>query len=602
MTIKEFNYDSITMINEDLSLLKFFHGNKEHFANNKNLALIFDDRSKKVQDKNFIKNIIEEFSFDSLKFTLRPSASRKLDSLNNVDERFRKLASTSFLLQCMVKYDIDVAYIPSLYIELKGDDNGVVSGDELYEYIEKWITSNTILTEETNDLCSINYLKNFSGKFFNKKIFLIEKLIESTDDLISLNYNFIDQITPIEKDLFWMGFDKSYKDVPLSRPYLETKWTKKVKDIPFGKGYYEDVIKYCNRCCLPETMEGISFDEFGVCTPCRSSEEKMHINWEDRESGLLQTLNMHKNDKYYDCILPVSGGKDSTFQAHVLVKKYKINPLAVTHGQNWYTREGRYNLENLLQKFDLDHLFFTASRSSINKSARKSIDAIGDACWHCHVGAGAFVIQTAVKWDLKLMIWGESTAEQDGRGSYYDKKEHSALYNVEVSAKVKAEDYSDDNIDQNELNQWYYPTEEKIQEKGIRYLHLGDFIFWDEHKQVEFVVNEYEWMFTETENAYKGYKSAECVMVGVHDYFNFLKRGTGRSTIHATDDVKRGLITRSEGMELAKQYDSQRPHALDFYLDITGLNEIEIENKLIKSRDLSDFAKKLNKAQKSHDK
>ena len=84
-------------------------------------------------------------------------------------------------------------------------------------------------------------------------------------------------------------------------------------------------------------------------------------------------------------------------------------------------------------------------------------------------------------------------------------------------------------------------------------------------------------------------------MAGVHDYLNFLKRGTGRSTIQATDDVKRGLITRSEGMELAKQFDSQRPHALDFYMDITGLSEIEIENKMIKSRDLSDFAKKLNK-------
>ena len=90
MTIKEFNYDSITMINEDSSLIKFFHDKKEHFTNNKNLALIYDDRSKKVQDKNLIKNIIEEFSFDCLKFTLRPSASRKLDSLNNVGRWNRK--------------------------------------------------------------------------------------------------------------------------------------------------------------------------------------------------------------------------------------------------------------------------------------------------------------------------------------------------------------------------------------------------------------------------------------------------------------------------------------------------------------------------------
>ena len=223
------------------------------------------------------------------------------------------------------------------------------------------------MTKDANDLCSINHLKNFSGKFVNKKIFFIENQIENTDDLISLRYNFTDQILPIEKNLFWMGFDKTYKDVPWNKPYLETKWTKKANDVPFGQGYYEDVVKYCNRCCLPETMEGITFDKFGVGTPCRSSEEKMHLDWEERETGLLQTLDNHKNEKYYDCILPISGGKDSMFQAHVLVKKYNVNPLAVTHGQNWYSREGRYNLENLLQKFDLDHLFFVASRSSINK-------------------------------------------------------------------------------------------------------------------------------------------------------------------------------------------------------------------------------------------
>ena len=595
MNIKEFNYESITMIDEDLSLIGFFHDQKKHFQSNKNLAVIYDDRSKKLHEKNFIKNIIEEFSFDCLKFTIRPSASRKLDK---VDERFRKLSSISFLLQSMVRYDIEIAYISSKYIKVNENENGFVSGVDLYNYIEKWIDNNVVLLEKDGDLCSINYLKNFRGEFENKKIFFTDSVVKINDSLLSLKYNFVDQITPIEKDIFWLGFDRTFKDVPWEKPYPETKWTKKIKETSFGQGYYEDSIKYCNRCCQPETMEGIDFDEFGVCTTCRSSEEKMHINWKEREQGLVQTLNSHKNTEYYDCILPVSGGKDSMFQAHVLIKQYKVNPLAVTHGQNWYSREGRYNLENLLQKFDLDHLFFTAARNSINKSARKSIDAIGDACWHCHIGAGAFVIQTAVKWNLKLMIWGESIAEQDGRGSYYDQKEHSALYNVEVSALIRAEDYHDPCISSDELNQWYYPSEEVIKQKEIRYLHLGDFIFWDEEKQTEFVTNKYEWMGTKVENAFKGYKSTECVMAGVHDYLNFIKRGVGRSTVQATDDVKRGLITRSEGMELAKNHDSQRPHALDFYMEITGLGEDEIESKIVKSRELSDFAVKLNKVSK----
>ena len=345
---------------------------------------------------------------------------------------------------------------------------------------------------------------------------------------------------------------------------------------------------------MPETMEGITFDDFGICTPCRSSEEKMHISWENRQEKLREILDSHRNPNYYDCLFPMSGGKDSTFQAHCLNKIYKVNPLAVTHGQNWYSLSGRYNLENSLQKFDLDHLFFTPSRKAVNKAARKSIDAIGDACWHCHIGSGSFVIQSAVKWNLKLMIWGESIAERDGRGSYYNDKEHSPFYNVEVSALIRAEDYDDEHISKSELNQWYYPSVKDIEKVGIRYLHMGDFMFWDEEKQVEFVVKEYEWMNSRVENTFKGYKSTECVMAGVHDYLNFLKRGIGRSTVQASDDVRRGLITRSEGMELSKKYDTQRPHALDFYMDLTELNEEEIESKILKARKLSDYANKLS--------
>lgn len=282
------------------------------------------------------------------------------------------------------------------------------------------------------------------------------------------------------------------------------------------------------------------------------------------------------------------------FQAYILTFKYGLMPLAVTHGANWMSHTGRYNLENCLIKFDLDHLIFHAKRSTINKAARKSLTEIGDACWHCHIGAGTFVIQTALSWGLDLMIWGESIAERDGRGSYINQSEASLYYNLEVSGKVKAEDYIDESLDDKELSKWFYPNKESLQESKIRYLHLGDYMFWDEEKQVEFVVKEFEWMNSKVENTFKGYKSNECVMAGVHDYSNFIKRGIGRVTVQASDDIRRGLITRDEGIELAKKFDSQRPHALDFYLKITGYSEKEFEDILFEARKLSKGASKLS--------
>jgi N-acetyl sugar amidotransferase len=340
-------------------------------------------------------------------------------------------------------------------------------------------------------------------------------------------------------------------------------------------------------------MEGITFDEFGICVPCRSSEEKMHIDWDERRKNLDAIVDSFRSDTYYDCMLPMSGGKDSMYQAHILTKVLHMTPLAVTHGQNWLSLPGRYNLENCLQQFDLDHIVFNMNRSVINAVARKSLAAIGDACWHCHIGAGTFPVQTALAWKTELMCFGESIAEADGRGSYRAQKEASLFYNLEVSAKVKAADMADASIPERNLSPWNYPSEEQLRATRIRYIHLGDYFFWDEERQVEFVKRNYEWMEATVENAFKGFKSVECVMAGVHDYANFIKRGIGRATVQASTDVRRGLLTREEGFELAKEFDTQRPHALDFYLRLTGLSEQQFEGALVDARAKSAYASKL---------
>ena len=97
------------------------------------------------------------------------------------------------------------------------------------------------------------------------------------------------------------------------------------------------------------------------------------------------------------------------------------------------------------------------------------------------------------------------------------------------------------------------------------------------------------------ENTYKGYKSNECTMAGVHDYLNFLKRGIGRASVHASEDVRRGLITREQGFDLIKQYDVQRPHALDYCKKITGFTEEQIKKTITVARKKSKYASNFSK-------
>jgi hypothetical protein len=109
----------------------------------------------------------------------------------------------------------------------------------------------------------------------------------------------------------------------------------------------------------------------------------------------------------------------------------------------------------------------------------------------------------------------------------------------------------------------------------VRLIHLGDYIFWDDERQMEFVRDTYGWKETEVEGTYKGYKSAECIMPGMHDFTNYLKRGYGRATYQASVDVRNGLLSREEGFELARQYDTEIPESLQYYLDVTGMTREE---------------------------
>jgi len=337
-------------------------------------------------------------------------------------------------------------------------------------------------------------------------------------------------------------------------------------------------LHYCTRCCMPETQEGVTFDDLGLCQACQSSEQKMHIDWVAKERQLRAILDeaRRRAGNNYDCIVPISGGKDSTFQLHVLVKVYGMKPLAVTFSHNWYSETGWYNLQNALEKFNVDHIMFTPNRALVNKLARRSLYAIGDACWHCHSGVGAFPLQVAVRFNIPLLVWGESIADSSGRASYANPvTKFDRDYFTKVSAKKRPEEMVGGDITEKDVYPFGLPSYEECERVGVVGIHLGDYMFWDDERQEEFVRDTYGWKETQVEGTYKRYKSAECIMPGVHDLTCYLKRGYGRATYHASVDVRTGLLSREEGFELAKQHDTVRPEALDYYLEITGLSEKE---------------------------
>jgi len=588
----------LTKINNfsDIDTALIIDSNKDYFneklkfcnknINQKFLGLTLNHRLFELREKNIIKAEIEKLSINHLIFSLKPSIIQKIKKniTNKNYKEFQNISQLFFLFQIINKKKI----------------KNILLGDN-FKYLLLENKNHNLFDIEKIRKIIINYKKKylkgvpkkklifFESLYLNKKkldsikIILLKKNIGKKN--LDIEYDF-DQIGFNEKNIFWLGFDKNFKEIP---------WSIKHNHKSFDKQKSLDKLKYCTRCCMPETWEGIKFDDFGICSICKLSEEKMDIDWKKREKLLKKILNSSKSKfkNNYDGVLPISGGKDSTFQAYILKNIYNFEPLAVTHGSNWLSKTGRYNLENCLQKFDLDHLMFIPGRKIVNNVAKKSLEKIGDACWHCHIGVGTFPIQTCVEWNLKLIIYGEAPADTDARGTHKKIQKINTYRFLKESALYDSYKFIDKKTKKKDLSHWRYPNKKEIINQQIKIIHLGQYMFWDEQKNIELMVKYFGWKNDKVENTYKGYKSNECIMAGVHDYLNYLKRGIGRATVHAAEDVRRGLIYREDGFNLLKKYDSQIPHALKYYKSITNYSDSEIFKLIKKSRKKSKYASKL---------
>lgn len=345
-------------------------------------------------------------------------------------------------------------------------------------------------------------------------------------------------------------------------------------------------MRRCVRCVMPETWAGIGFDEDGVCSICREHEKEAKIDWKEREKILREILRKYKqnarirNNKY-DCLVGYSGGKDTAYTLWAAVQKYGMTPLAVTFDHGFpLSPEGEWNIMEIPKRLDCDHLRFTLGNGLRNALCRKGSEINGDFCWHCHNGVGALPARISKQWDIPLQIWGEPTARYQTTDAYkYEDLEEQNKEHFETvfQAGVTPEMVKPDNYELRDLMPMMWP-EGKFPLKAI---YLGNYEPWNQRKHVEIITKELGWKHCETEGTYVDWDKVDCSFEPVRDWQKFIKRGFGRTTFQASKDVREGLITRKEALELVKEYDGKRPKALDVFLRETGMTEEEF-NRLTK--------------------
>ncbi len=347
-------------------------------------------------------------------------------------------------------------------------------------------------------------------------------------------------------------------------------------------------MKRCSKCVTPETQETLLFDEKGVCNVCRQIEAKRdNIDWEAKKKEMQALVNEYKGKGEYDCIIPFSGGKDSTFQLYYVVKELGLKPLAVCFDHHLFRPDHIKAREKVLNKLGVDLHIFRPSWQIVKKLMLESLLRKGDFCWHCHLGITSYPIQIAVRHNIPLLIYGESSAEYT---SYYgygedDDVGEKKLNRMSGNLGISAEDMAGMiDADLRDLAPFTFTTAKEIREKKVRAIHLGSFIKWDTKKQSDLIRKELGWMGDRTEGVPPEYyyEKVECKLTGVRDWLKFIKRGFARATHLTSIDIRHNRMTREKAMELVKKYEGKRPKSLDYFLKIMDMTEEEFMDIALK--------------------
>jgi len=349
-------------------------------------------------------------------------------------------------------------------------------------------------------------------------------------------------------------------------------------------------MKRCSKCCLPETQDSIRFDQDGVCNVCNQIlVKKAKINWEERKKWLNELCDRFRGKYAYDCIVPFSGGKDSTFTLWYLVEELKMKPLVVSFDHGFYRPRHLENRERTLKQLDCDFISFKASWKIVRELMLESLKRKGDFCWHCHCGVYAGSMRLAVEKKIPLIFWGQPDAEYGSYGYSYEEiqKVDEEQFNRFINLGITAEDMVGmlpEWVTMRDLEMFRYPSLEDIRKVGMVSVHLGSFIPWDPRVMAALIRDRLGWQWNDVEGIPQeyGWEKVECMFTGIRDYCKYIKRGFGRTTHLVSIDIREGRKTREEAVKLAEEYDGKRPASLDIFLQLLGISEAEFEDILMR--------------------
>lgn len=322
--------------------------------------------------------------------------------------------------------------------------------------------------------------------------------------------------------------------------------------------------QYCTKCVLPDTRPGLVIGNDGVCNACKNAASKIDIiDWEERERKFRDVvLNAQKRSSGYDCVIPVSGGKDSTWQV-VKCFEYGLKPLAVTWKTPARTVLGRKNLENLIG-LGVDHIDYQVSPTVEKKFMLKALERFGSTAIPMHLALFNIPLKIAVKFDIPLVVWGENSAFEYGTDEETltgFRLDGNWLKKFGVSYGTTAHDWIDAELTEKELTPYFGSRDEELDAKGILAIFLGYYFPWDPETTYRVAKEHgFEGSAEGPKTGYYNYADIDDDFISIHHYLKWYKFGFTRLFDNLSLEIRNGRLSRAEAIEIIRQKGDQTPH------------------------------------------
>ncbi|MGY5871404.1 MAG: N-acetyl sugar amidotransferase [Candidatus Thorarchaeota archaeon] len=316
-------------------------------------------------------------------------------------------------------------------------------------------------------------------------------------------------------------------------------------------------MKHCKKCGMPDSRPGSIFGGEGICQACRNYEDRMNVDWTQRETELRALCDKYrKTDGSYDCIIPVSGGKDSYFLAHIMISEMNMHPLLVTVTDSFtHTEAGAHNLRNMIETFSLNHYLYTINHDLFRRATRIAFETTGEALKFVEYAIYTIPTLLAQKFDIPFVVYGENSSYEYGTTT---ENFYNATPIVQAMSNKLEEDrqwWIDHGLTSQEVSSIQLDGNKSLPEV----IYMSYFYPWSSVRNLE-IARRYgfrdlthEW---KREGCIEDFEQMDSQAYMVHLWLKYPKFGFQRTSDIASRRVREGYITLEEAKQLIREFDS----------------------------------------------